>query len=69
MKNLKFCDFGKEIKKKLVDMEQTQNWLITEVSNKTGLYFDSSYLYKIMAGKIETPTIVKAIHEILEIKE
>ena len=32
----KVCDFGKEIKKRLVDINQTQEWLITEVSQDTG---------------------------------
>lgn len=37
----KICDFGKEIKKKLVDINQSQECLIQEVKKETGLYFDS----------------------------
>lgn len=62
-----FTAFGKEVKKKLVDIEKTQEWLIGEVKEKTGLYFDSSYMYKIQTGKLATPKIVQAIQEILKL--
>ena len=61
--------FGKEIKKRLVDMERNQMWLIEQVRSRTGLYFDGSYLYKVMAGKLDTPKVVQAIQEILDIPE
>ena len=60
-------EFGKEIKKKLIDLDRSHTWLIARVSEETGLYFDSSYLHKIMTGKIRTPKVVQAISEILEI--
>ena len=60
--------FGKEIKRRLIDMGNNQMWLIEQVRNKTGLYFDSSYLYKIMTGKVNTPKVIEAICEILEIR-
>ena len=63
----KFCQYGKEIKKRLVDIDRSQGWLIDEVKAKTGLFFDSSYLYKIMTGRNATPKIVEAINEIIEI--
>lgn len=68
MNSGKFCQYGKEIKKRLVDIDRSQNWLIDEVRTKTGLFFDSSYLYKIMTGKNATPKIVEAINEILDIQ-
>lgn len=52
----KFTDFGKEIKKRLIE----------QVRNKTGLYFDDSYLYKIMVGKRPASVIVQTIREILD---
>ena len=61
--------FGKEIKKKLVDMDKNQSWLQEQVTEKTGLYFDCSYLNKIMTGKRHTPKIVQSIREILDIPE
>lgn len=64
-----FNDYGKTIKKRLIDMEKPQKWLIQEVSRVTGLYFDDSYLNKIMTGKIATPSIVRGINQVLSIEE
>jgi len=61
--------FGKEIKKRLVDVDQTQDWLIEQVKQETGLFFDGGYLYKIMAGKRNAPTLTAAIRKILELPE
>lgn len=63
----KLCNFGKEIKKRLVDIDKNQEWLITEVRADTGLYFDTGYLHKILVGRIATPHIVASISKILEI--
>ena len=62
-------DFGKEIKKRLVDLDQSQAWLLDMVSARTGLYFDGSYLYKVMTGQLNTPKIVEAICDILGISK
>lgn len=59
--------FGKDIKKKLVDIDKPQIWLIEQVREQTGLYFDDSYMYKIQTGQLATPKIVKAIREILDL--
>ena len=56
-----FTVFGKDIKKRLIDLEHTQ------VRQTTGLYFDDSYLYKIQTGQLATPKIVSAIRDILEL--
>ena len=57
--------FGKEVKKKLIDLDRQQAWLIEQVKEKTGLYFDDSYLYKIRTGQLSTPKIVQAIRDVL----
>lgn len=62
------CSYGTKIKMCLIESNKEQNWLIDEVKSLTGLYFDSSYLYKIMAGKIKTPTIIAAINQVLGIE-
>lgn len=31
--------FGKDVKKRLVDLDQSQEWLIRQVRDKTGLFF------------------------------
>lgn len=61
------CDFGKIVKKRLVDLEKTQKWLMEEIAEKTGLYIDGYYLNKIFTGKRHPEKIVSAIKEILEI--
>jgi hypothetical protein len=58
-------DYGKAIRMRLVELNQTQEWLIESVRERTGLYFDSSYLYKILTGRLSTPKVVEAINEIL----
>ena len=60
--------FGKNIKKRLIDLDINQSQLIQMVKKKTGLYFDGSYLYKIMTGRLNTPGIIQAICEILDIE-
>lgn len=69
-------DFGKEIKIRLVELEKEQSWLIEQVKERTGDYFDSSYLYRIMTGKISgerghngKPGKAEVIREILGLKE
>lgn len=59
--------YGKKIKYKLVDLNQKQEWLIQRVKEDTGLYFDSSYMYKIQTGQLSTPKIIDAINKILGI--
>ena len=61
--------FGKAIKMRLVHLDKKQSWLIEQVRKRTGLYFDDSYLWKIVHGKLSTPSIVNAIKEILEMEE
>lgn len=59
--------FGREIKKRLIDLDRNQAWLIDRVSEDTGLYFDRSYLNKIMKGQLSTPRIIQSIREILDL--
>lgn len=61
------CDFGKEVKKKLVDIDQNQEWLCQRVREDSGLYVDSAYMSRIIYG-IRTPEkIVASICKILDI--
>lgn len=69
MESAVHTSFGKQIKKRLVDMERTQAWLIDQVRETTGLYFDRSYMHKIQTGRLTTPRIVSAICEILDLPE
>lgn len=69
MENAVLTPFGKEIKKRLVDIDRTQTWLIEQVRGVTGLYFDRSYMYKIQTGQLATPKIIQAICEILDLPD
>ena len=64
-----FTAFGKDIVKRLIDIDKDQLWLIERVKEKTGLYFDGSYLHKIRTGKLATPKIIAAIRDILDLPE
>lgn len=61
-------DFGIEIKTALIRIGKTQKWLQEQVRVRLGLYFDDSYLHKIMVGEANPEHIKEAIREILGIK-
>ena len=49
-------DFGMAVKIRLMEMQKTQEWLIAQVQERTGDYFDSSYLHRILTGKVAAET-------------
>lgn len=69
MNNSKFTDFGLCVKTKLLQTGRDQKWLEVTISEKTGLYVDGGYMYKILTGQRKAPKIVSAICEILNIEE
>ena len=69
-------DFGKQVRIRLIEMGKTQEWLIEQVKERTGDFFDSSYLHRILGGKLtgETgrggkPGKASVIREILGLSE
>lgn len=64
-----FTEFGRNVKKSLIDVGKTQNWLMGRIKDSTGLFVDSGYLYKILTGQREAPKIVQAIRDILDLPE
>lgn len=66
--NSDFCEFGKEVKKRLVDIEQTQSWLAEKVSEDTGLWVDAAYLSNTLAGRRTPEKIMISIKKILEME-
>ena len=64
----KYSDFGLRVKTELLQRGKEQKWLEEVVSEKTGLYVDNGYLYKILTGQRNAPKIVAAINEILGIE-
>lgn len=67
MNNSKFSDFGLLVKTELLRQGKAQKWLEDAVSEKTGLYVDGGYMYKILTGKRNAPKIVEAIRAVLNI--
>lgn len=65
MNNSKYTDFGLFVKTELLRRGKDQKWLEEAVRERTGLYMDGSYLYKILTGKRNAPKITDAITEIL----
>lgn len=65
----KFTDFGLCVKTKLLQLGKDQKWLENAISEKTGLFVDNGYMYKILTGQRNAPKIVEAICEILNIQQ
>lgn len=66
MEKCKFTEFGLCVKAKLLRRGKEQKWLEEQVAERTGLYIDSGYIYKILTGQRNAPKVVQAICEILE---
>lgn len=69
MAKKELCEFGKQIEHQIVELRQTDKWLIDQVREDTGKFFDRSYLHKIKTGQISTPGIVASISKILDISD
>ena len=63
----KFTEFGLCVKKRLLDLGMTQKELEQIVSERTGLFVDAGYMYKILSGQREAPKISEAIRDVLQI--
>ena len=69
MSNLsKYSNFGLCVKTELLRIGKNQKWLEEAVVERTGLFVDNGYMYKILTGQRNAPKIVAAICEILNIK-
>lgn len=63
-----FSDYGKSIKLALMERNKKQEWLISEVKRlNPDIYIDTSNLYKILTGEINSGKVISAINEILGI--
>lgn len=67
MEVCKFTEFGLCVKTELLRQGKEQRWLQDRITEKTGLFVDSGYMYKILTGQRNAPRIVQAICEILGI--
>lgn len=66
MNSCKLTDFGLCVKTELLRRGMEQKQLEKSITEKTGLYVDSSYLSKILTGQRNAPKIIQAIREILD---
>ena len=65
----RLTNFGLRVKTELLKRGRSQLWLEREVTKRTGLFADDSYMYKILTGQRKAPKIVQAICEILDIAD
>lgn len=62
-------NFGKKVKIRLLLLGKTQEQLCKEVTERTGLFCDSSLLSKIYRGVLPGTKIRNAVCEILDMPE
>lgn len=67
MNSCKLTDFGLCVKTELLRRGMEQKQLERDITERTGLYVDSSYLSKIFTGQRNAPKVVQAIRDILGI--
>ena len=65
----KLTDFGLAVRTELLRIGKNQKWLEQAVSEKTGLFVDGGYMYKILTGQRNAPKVVAAIRETLALVE
>ena len=65
----KFSELGLCVKTELLRQGKDQKWLEEQVTEKTGLFVDNGYMYKILTGQRNAPKIVEAVRQILNLKE
>lgn len=61
--------FGLSVKTKLLEMGQPQEWLIRECRSRTGMYMDSSTMYKLLTGQLNSLRLRAAVCEILHLPD
>ncbi len=67
MRKRTLTPFGLAVKMRLLERGLTQQWLIEQLREKTGMYVDSSNLYKLMSGQLRSSRLYEAIAEILDL--
>lgn len=67
MQKSKLTDFGLCVKTELLRKGMSQAELEKSVSEDTGLFVDSGYMYKILTGQRSPEKIVSSICRILDI--
>jgi uncharacterized membrane protein YcaP (DUF421 family) len=60
-------NFGKTVRKQLIDLDKTQDWLAAQVEG-TGIPCDKTYLSKILNGARKGKQVKAAIEKILDLE-
>lgn len=58
--------FGIAVKTRLLELGQTQEWLIAACRERTGMYVDSSTMYKLLTGQLNSYRLEAAVRDISE---
>jgi len=61
--------FGMAVKTRLMELGQRQEWLIAACREKTGMYVDSSTMYKLLTGQLNSRRLQAAVRDILDLQE
>lgn len=68
MQKKPLTEYGKRVKSKLIDLNMTQEWLVSEIKkHMPDSYVDSSLLNKIFVGEVKESRIIPVINEILQL--
>ena len=61
--------YGKEVKHKLIELDRTNGWLIEEVNKRREPKIDTSFMAKVLNGKVRNSRITVIIDQILAEEE
>ena len=62
-------DYEKKVRIALILRDKKTGWLVDEVRETTGMYFDASYLRKVFHGVNRSAKILRAIDEVLNLND
>lgn len=63
----KRTEWGKDVLCALIRQDKKQKWLMEKVTEKTGMYMDSSTFSKYITGRTCNPDVIACINSILGI--
>ena len=67
MSKTPLTSWGIAVKTELMKNGKTQEWLIQEIKKQTDNYVDSSNIYKVLYGKLNSKVLINIINNILHI--
>ena len=61
-------EFGKQVKIELINLQKNQKWLISEINKLGTLKVDTSFLHRVLTGKVKKSKMESLIKQILKIE-